>query len=362
MGDIHQQKILSIQALRAIAFLGIFTAHSGLTELGAWGVSVFFVLSGFVMFYTHGYENIKPSFENSIRFSLSKIKKLYPLHVIMMLAAMVFMIYELIVNYSIKNMLMDTLKVLLNIFLLQTWVPQTEVFTSLNGVSWYLSSCLFIYCLFPYLAGKISRYKKISTAIRSILVIFFIQFMFAFITSEIAIPTLISDNFSKWFTYICPLFRSGDFAIGCCIGYIIKNTKLSIDSRRASVLEIVTITFIVICQIMFKEKIGLGEAQWFRYTLLYTPSSIFLVLLFAVNKGVISQICTNKVTIALGNLSTFTFLIHIMVIQYIKFIDGLITIVTLNTVELALVTLILTIGLAELWKIMNRRFIFFSSK
>ncbi len=42
-----------LQSLRALAFLGIFISHSGLSsQLGAWGVSVFFVLSGFLMAYT----------------------------------------------------------------------------------------------------------------------------------------------------------------------------------------------------------------------------------------------------------------------------------------------------------------------
>ena len=34
-------KIMSLQALRAIAFLGIFTSHCGVTALGAWGVNFY---------------------------------------------------------------------------------------------------------------------------------------------------------------------------------------------------------------------------------------------------------------------------------------------------------------------------------
>ena len=47
-----RQRINSLQGLRAIAFLAIFISHAGLGNygcLGAWGVSVFFLLSGFLM-------------------------------------------------------------------------------------------------------------------------------------------------------------------------------------------------------------------------------------------------------------------------------------------------------------------------
>lgn len=47
---VKQQKLDSLQALRAIAFLGVFAFHTNIrffSSLGRWGVSVFFILSGF---------------------------------------------------------------------------------------------------------------------------------------------------------------------------------------------------------------------------------------------------------------------------------------------------------------------------
>ena len=51
----EKQKIQTLQSLRGLAFMGIFLSHLGLAKLGAWSVSVFFILSGFVMYYS--YEN-----------------------------------------------------------------------------------------------------------------------------------------------------------------------------------------------------------------------------------------------------------------------------------------------------------------
>ena len=46
-----QNQLKSLQGVRALAFAGIFSSHCGCSDLGAWGVSVFFILSGFLMVY-----------------------------------------------------------------------------------------------------------------------------------------------------------------------------------------------------------------------------------------------------------------------------------------------------------------------
>ena len=69
--NIKHERINSLQALRAIAFLSVFIFHANrsflgdgvlydsfIKSLGRWGVSVFFVLSGFVMTYDHAFYGI----------------------------------------------------------------------------------------------------------------------------------------------------------------------------------------------------------------------------------------------------------------------------------------------------------------
>lgn len=50
------KKIDGLQGLRAVAFIAIFISHTSVgnySKLGAWGVSIFLVLSGFVMVYSY---------------------------------------------------------------------------------------------------------------------------------------------------------------------------------------------------------------------------------------------------------------------------------------------------------------------
>lgn len=97
MNKNDRQTIYSIQALRGMAFGGVFASHSGIKcfgGAGAWGVSVFLVLSGFIMTYSYyGSGRVElVSFRNNILFARDKIKRLYLLHFLSTFAMAVFMI------------------------------------------------------------------------------------------------------------------------------------------------------------------------------------------------------------------------------------------------------------------------------
>ena len=72
-------KLLGLQALRLIACLGIFFSHTGIgvfSGTGAFGVSIFFILSGFLL--TYNYLPKENEIKNPIKFSLKKNFKTLP--------------------------------------------------------------------------------------------------------------------------------------------------------------------------------------------------------------------------------------------------------------------------------------------
>lgn len=154
------KKLESLQAVRALAFLGILTSHCGVSELGAWGVSVFFILSGFVMVYNYlpGSDRITLSWKANWSFSIKKIAKLYPLHLLMMC---IMVLLELVIwgEEIVARLKPLAIGIVTNVLLVQTWIPQGTVYFSLNGVAWYLSCCVFLYFMFPYLLKGISKYS-----------------------------------------------------------------------------------------------------------------------------------------------------------------------------------------------------------
>ena len=98
--------ISSLQGLRAVAFLCIVLSHCGLPWLSPWAITVFVALSGFLMTCNH-YDRppTAPGVRSAIAFSLQKIRKLYLLHLIMMTAALLFVLKGLLAQPSVRGAL-----------------------------------------------------------------------------------------------------------------------------------------------------------------------------------------------------------------------------------------------------------------
>lgn len=317
--SVKDNKIASIQSLRACAFLTVFILHLEGATIGVWGVSVFFILSGFIMFYAYRNRNLESGFEKNILFALRKIKKLYLLHIITMILAVVIEVY-MYFDYIAPNNVRDIYeRIVLNTFLMQSWMPDQNIFFSLNGVSWYLSTSLFLYFMFPYIINRVKKYNSIFESFIKIAMILSVQILVGIILGRLNA----TEEIAKWVTYIMPIYRIGDFYIGMVIGYIFINKKCLFDSLSKpyfgifiSAVEVLILVLTVIANKIYDDSIGVPGSIYFKFTLLYTPLSTMAVYLFALNKGIISKLLTNKLVIYIGEISGFAFITHFIIIRY----------------------------------------------
>ena len=150
--------ISSLQGLRAVAFLCVVISHCGAPWLGPWAISVFVALSGFLMVCNY-YDRPRtaPGLRSAIAFSFKKIRRLYPLHLIMMAAALLLVLKGLLVQPSARGVLSCAAQLVVSIFLLQTWIPSSRFWFCLNGVAWYLSVQAFLYAIFPTLLAVLKK-------------------------------------------------------------------------------------------------------------------------------------------------------------------------------------------------------------
>ena len=150
------KRIESLQALRAIAFIAIFLSHCSIIATGPMGVSIFLVLSGFLLVYTaeRRKESLVTGIVENIRFASSKLKKLYPLHILTLLAMILFMLV------SSEKQTYWVPKAIVNALLLQAWFPSESWYLTFNKASWYLSVSAFGYFVFPFLYSKIQAKNR----------------------------------------------------------------------------------------------------------------------------------------------------------------------------------------------------------
>lgn len=330
--------IHSLQALRALACIAVMLSHSAFISssginfvdgFGKWGVSVFLVLSGFVLMYSYyGKKRIeKASVFDNIKFAWKKIRGIYPLHIITTMAFVVFMF----LGDHKTPVLPAVCRIVLNMLLLQEWIPFTE--RSINGVAWYLCVSAFCYFVFPWILLFYEKRKRRSP-IMGIFVLFFLQIVIGFIGGLLPNQSLSDSLFwgsdmTEWLVYKHPISRSLDFLIGCNIGYIYANEKQGIKhsymcrimSAVAVCLSIIGIVIYVIntpASVQGKIDSFVHTERWWTYVLLFIPSACLFVYIFAHNEWRLSAMFTNKLTIYLGDISKYLFLIHYVVFYYIS--------------------------------------------
>lgn len=312
-----KNRIRSLQGMRAILFLGVLSFHCGIGNQGAWCVSVFFILSGFVYSYHYLFDgiNLETNFKSRVEFTLTKIMKLYPMHCVMMIAKLLLMIIK---GAGIAYIISLYETIIPNIFLIQSWYPDSRYYFSYNGASWYLSTTLFLYFMFPIILKRLRKFgsKKVLCYLGSVIVV---QLSVAIYLMYTPHPLQIGNNFRKWVTYICPIYRLGDFIIGCCLGYFYIHRKKNQESLiRGTVKECGAIVFGIIQ--IFIYTILQSNSKWdsVRYSILFIPSSMLIVYFLAEDNGGVSWVLSRKWIVKLGELSAGMYITHQVIIGYIN--------------------------------------------
>ncbi len=153
--------IRTLNSLRFILILMIVISHSTLpisqdliNYLGEFPVAIFFVISGFVLSLSKG-EKLQKEVLGNRNFFLSRIIKLYPLH-ILILAILILMDWRL-------GRILPWYQILSHSLLIQTWYPAHDFMAHLNAATWFISDLIFFYLIFKYLYAWIMRHSWFYT-------------------------------------------------------------------------------------------------------------------------------------------------------------------------------------------------------
>lgn len=328
----------------------VFLSHAvwQFGQLGYFGVSVFIIMSGILMVKSNfAKDSIIVGVKENVGFAFNKIKKLYPLHILMMFPFIILSLYN---NHNVKSLMV---KIISNLFLIQSYFPDSKIYNGLNGVAWYLSDYIFFCFIFPYILKilKNSRMTKKKACIYS-LIIYVLQFVLL-----LALRKVINVSEYEWVSYVFPVFRLGDFVIGCFVGYI-----LFIDSPKIKLNGIFDAVVLILILLTFYfsnrgSNILLFDVLSTR-SIVYTIVVILLFLSVAFGQGFLNKVCKNNLLIFLGDISAYAYLIHLFVIQIAEIFINYFNINALNCIVIFtdfLVTVILSYGLNKFSHMINNK-------
>ena len=301
--------IATLEFFRVITFVGMYMHHLEYPiPLGALGVSVFFVISGFL--YSYNYSNRFQNLNSGVllNFYRSKFARLYPVHILTFFISIPLL--------GLTKVPTDILDIFTNLLMMQSWFPRGIHVFSFNSVSWFISNIWFFSLITPFVLYAIHK-CELGNSITKLIALNILLFATAVF---IALPfkTMESYSFNWWFVYTSPYFRVFDFLIGIITGLLFINIKNSFPSKN-----VVFYTALEIMAILFFWKFF--TMPYFKFpslvmSIYYEPAIVLVLIVFGLQRGLLSSIINNRFSVLLGRLTYSAYMVHLMIILYVAFL------------------------------------------
>lgn len=275
--------IYSFQGIRALVAIAVVVQHvtrlpGYMEQSNNFGISLLFLMSGFLL------SEKRP--DNARLFFFDKVARIAPLNVFCILLAVLLSLGDL--PYILPRALVDLL-------MLQSWIPIRSVYYSCDPVAWFLSSILLCYGLFPLLSELRHSRPYLFTG----------MWFFAAVVYTALIGCSVHDSQKlEAFIYVAPYSRLFDFALGMIAGGVKLRTEYWKWRTQTFVL--------MLCGLAFFASVHIPEvlflASWW-----YMPGAL-LLLSVSQDKGYLSAFLSAKPLVWLGNISFEIFMLHLPVL------------------------------------------------
>lgn len=279
-------------------------------------VTVFFVLSGFVLAYNYDLGAPWDS-RTKARFWAARFARIYPAYAAGLLLMAPFVLYRVIFLRPVPSAAGEAAAAFLNVTLLQAWDPRTAL--TWNYPGWSLSDESFFYISFPFIGIWLWRIQRPRVLV-GVTTLFWILSMtppwvvmalsvegFGNVpASTFAIPD--SAGFAANLIRYNPLLRLSEFAAGILMARLFLYLQANVHFLNGRGYWLygpgLAVTAIV-----------LGNADQVPYALahngLLLPPYACLILGFALDGGWPARCCSWRPMVFLGNASYSMYILHV---------------------------------------------------
>jgi peptidoglycan/LPS O-acetylase OafA/YrhL len=299
-----KRRLDSLTSLRAFAAFAVFTFHAEplvfpgnravfhLVGQGSAGVSFFFILSGFVLTWSH-----RPG--QTVRdFYRRRVARIVPAYMVACVLGVGLVLLE--APPHLGRTLVDIIP---SFAFLQAWFPQPSVLYVGNSVGWSLSCEAFFYLLFPFILPRLMRLTA-RRQVQGLVVALAIAVLFpAFFR-----PGINSTGVAAWATYAFPVYRISEFIAGMLIALLLRaGYRCPVPARIA--IPLAAFGYVVLA--------GLAPG-WAKSTTV--PDLFMALLIYAVASADLEggmQQLRRPVLLKLGEWSYAFYLVHLLILEFI---------------------------------------------
>lgn len=265
------------------------------------GVTLFFILSGFVLTVTYGNAMAERRIASIWNYAVARIARVMPLYWLILLFVVVVWV-SFGPAATIAGLWWHVLAI-------QAWTGDLKLAYSWNSPGWSVGVELFLYAMFPILillAGVLTSTRKVL-----IFAIFAVAAMAALVilfqlTGNDKLPLSDPASAHRWI-YRSPLMRLGDFTLGMCGALIYARERDHAKLVKTAPFVAAAMSMVILGLMAIPQLINSSAS----YDLAYAVPGAVLILSLALSphQG-IARFLGSVALVALGELSYAFYLIH----------------------------------------------------
>lgn len=282
---------------------------ASLLGAGYTGVSLFFVLSGFVLAYNYLSPG-RAGFPKTGGFLAARVARVYPVYLLGVFLALPGLGLRLLRTQSVGDAVLSGSPVVMSaLTLTQSWIPSYAC--QVNCPGWSLSVEAFFYLMFPLLAVMLAPRSKTSL-VPIILSCWTVSLLMglAYLKLDpdaLGVATPLSDGF--WINVLKynPLIRLPEFVIGMSLGLLFLRHPEGLG-RRAHWITVGALGLVLVVLMVSRGV----PYPIMNNGLLLGPFAV-LILALASGRGVVAEFLASPPMIRLGEASYALYILHVPV-------------------------------------------------
>lgn len=303
----QQHIIHSFAGLRFVFVALVFMSHfewGGIAPFdfgGDCGVAFFFVLSGYVLMSGYGARAAAGTL-NFAQFIQRRLLRIYPMHLVALAVAFATM------PWTFADLKGDILSVLL----LQSWTSAGYFAT--NGPAWFLSTLVFLYLLFPWLARYVAAMRIRTLAAAAVVGLALMSAVY-FLADALGAD---KDTATRWL-YVFPPARILDFLGGMVIFRFCGVLRVKSEDLSSGVAFALQAASMALVAALVPVYMFLG-LPWQLGAIFWLPVAT-VVCVFALTDGKSlagAHAMASRPLSYLGGISMEIFLLHVPVIAGVR--------------------------------------------
>jgi peptidoglycan/LPS O-acetylase OafA/YrhL len=305
-------RVEALTGVRFFAALAVFGSHLAkpawvpaplrwLMSSGSNGVTIFFVLSGFVIALNYFDTFRRPTGRGIWNYGVGRLARIYPLYA----TVLVF------VFLSHGAPRADRLG--LHLAAVQTWHPDLSVAYAFNGPGWSVGVEFFAYACFPLLVLLLAGASRRTAALVLIgLALVAGLFLLAawFQSAGLDLSATNPHSAHRWI-YRSPVTRLGDFAVGAVTALVARNLRTRTDWARwpRHLTEVATwgpalLIVGLMCWPGKQQYVARLDALW------VLPAALLFLGLAVLPAASLSRLLSTRPLLVLGETSFAFYLVH----------------------------------------------------